>query len=66
MALAFSRFDTLSLLVMGHIKAEIYHTQRNSNANLNRGISAETNRINEETLEKVWDNMKFRPSYITQ
>lgn len=55
-----SRFNTLPLLSVGLNKSKIYDNQMDSTENLRGRIRAETNRIHEETLRTVSDNMKLR------
>jgi len=50
----------------GHIKSKIYSTPIDSIEDLKIRIRAEINSINQETLQKVWENMKLRLNYIKQ
>ena len=52
--------------VWGHIKSKIYSTPIDSIEDLKIRIRAEINSINQETLQKVWENMKLRLNYIKQ
>lgn len=49
----------------GHIKSKINDIPIDSTEELRRKTRAELNRINQETLKNVWNNMKFRLNYIT-
>lgn len=48
----------------GHIKSKIYETAIDSIEELKRRIRAEIDRINQESLQKVWQNLKLRLNYI--